>query len=199
MPRSWLSLIRRHVAPASSLRNRPPSLLSTIAQTRSGAGRGHGDPDLAHRPLRQALVAAQLLPGVPAVRRLEQPAVRAAAGQHPRDAAHLPDGGVEHAGVAGVHADVDRARVFAHEEHVLPGVAAVGRPEHAALVVRPEGVSEAPRRRRRWGPRGAPARRRSGSSRAGRRWPTSCRRRPSCRRRRPRPRFARMQLSPVPT
>ena len=142
MLRSWLSLIRRQVAPASSLRNRPPSLLSTTAQTRSGTGRGDGDADLAQRPVRQALVAADILPRVAAVSRLEQPAVRAAARQHPRDAAHLPDGGVEHAGVAGVQADVDGAGVLAHEEHALPGIAAVHRPEDAALLVRPEGVSE---------------------------------------------------------
>ena len=101
-----------------------------------------GDADAPLDALRQARVAGQLGPGVAAVDRLEDAAAGAARLQDPRPADHLPERGVEDARVGRVDAEVDGAGLGVAEQHLLPGRAAVARAEHAALLVRPEGVAE---------------------------------------------------------
>jgi hypothetical protein len=75
-----------------------------------------------------------------AVERLVKPASRSAARQLPREPPRLPHCRVENAGIAGVDREVDAAGVVVDEEHLAPGVSAVGRLEDAALRIRPEDV-----------------------------------------------------------
>jgi hypothetical protein len=84
-----------------------------------------GHADLALERLREALVQADLLPGVAAVQRTPQAAVRAAAAQFPEVAIGLPDAGVDDVGVLLVDAQVHGAGALALEEHLFPGDAAV--------------------------------------------------------------------------
>ena len=86
--------------------------------------------------------ALQLAPGDPAVGGAEQSAARAAAGEVPGLAAHLPQGGVDDLGVVRIEGDVDRAGVLVAIEHLGPALAAVSGAEHAPLAVRPEGVAD---------------------------------------------------------
>ena len=88
--------------------------------------------------LRQAWVAADIRPTVPAVRRLPQPAVRAAADQFPEVTVYLPYRSIEYAGIVHIQRQVHRPRPLAHMQDALPGGASVSRPVHAALIVRPE-------------------------------------------------------------
>ncbi len=105
-------------------------------------GRGHADPDLALDPARQPRIVGDVRPGVAPVGRLVDPAVRAPAGERPEVAVHLPGGRVEDAGVARVEGEVDRARLVAREEDLLPAAAAVPGAEDPALPVGSERVAE---------------------------------------------------------
>ena len=81
-------------------------------------------------------------PSVATVHRTPESAVRSAAGEVPEVSSHLPDGGEQHAGVVRVYCEVCRAGVLALVQDVFPVLAAVNGPEHAALEVRAEGVTE---------------------------------------------------------
>ena len=93
------------------------------------------DADLADHPRRHARVARDLFPGLAAVGRLEEAAARTAARHLILDAIRLPHRRVHHARVLAIDRDVDRAGLGVAEQHLLPGLAAVDRLEHAALVV----------------------------------------------------------------
>ena len=85
----------------------------------------------------------ELLPGVAAVGGFE----KTAAGAGPRAVfpgalARGPQHGVDGARVGGIEREVDRAGVFVFVEHLLPGVAAIGGAEDAALGVGAVGVAE---------------------------------------------------------
>ncbi|GBD16679.1 hypothetical protein HRbin26_01582 [bacterium HR26] len=108
----------------------------------AGLGRRDRDADLAQEPGRQARLAGDLLPGVTAVEGTPEPALLAAAHQRPGVALHLPDRREEDARVVAIHRDVVAAGVRALVEHLLPGLAAIGRAEDAALLVGPEGMAE---------------------------------------------------------
>src|SRR5690606_24729086 len=97
------------------------------------------DVDLADQRRREA--GLDLLPGLAAVGGLVDPAFgrRAAADDVPPLAEAAIHPGVDLAGVRHVHRDDARAGLVVDEQRLLPGLAAVGRLEDAALFVRPEG------------------------------------------------------------
>ncbi len=51
-----------------------------------------------------------------------------------RRAVHLPQAGVERVGRAGIHREIDRARLRVSEQHPIPRLAAVARAEDASLL-----------------------------------------------------------------
>ena len=53
----------------------------------------------------------------------------------------LPHAGEQDARVVGIHHEARGADVFVHEQHLLPGLAAVLRAVDAALLLRPVGVA----------------------------------------------------------
>ena len=106
-----------------------------------GIGRRDRHAQTSPETLGQTL-AGEPLPRLAAIRGFPQPASRTAALQAPRRSTRLPGGGVEHARVARIHAEIHRARAVVHEEHALPRGPAVARAEHAALVIGAEGVAE---------------------------------------------------------
>src|SRR5262249_23274863 len=106
-----------------------------------GIGRRDRDAEASPRALGQA-VPGQALPRVAAVRGLPETAARTAALEAPWRAIRLPRGGEEDPRILRIHAQIHRARAVVHEEHALPGRAAVPGAEHAALVIRPEGVAQ---------------------------------------------------------
>ena len=136
------SLTCSHVSPPSSDRYSPRFSASMIAQTRPGLA---GEAATPIRPLvafRQSLVAGDVGPGVAPVRRLVETAVRPAARELEGLPQRLPHGRVHDAGVRRVQRQVDCAGLVALVQHLLPRIAAVLRPEHPALLVRPERVPE---------------------------------------------------------
>ena len=94
------------------------------------------DADLAHEPLRQALIARDLAPGVAAVGGLVQAAARTAARHLVFDAVGLPQRGEHHVRVPAIDRDIRGAGLRVLEQHLLPRRAAVGALEDAALVAR---------------------------------------------------------------
>ncbi len=76
-----------------------------------------------------------------AVGGLVEATARTARGQHPRLADHLPERGVQHVGVGRVHRQVARAGRVVLEQHLGPGLAAVGRLVNPAFGVGPERVA----------------------------------------------------------
>ncbi len=81
----------------------------------------------------------QLLPGPPAVGRLENAAALSALQEFPRPSLHVVHRRVERVGALAVEHEVDGAGPIVEVEDLLPGLSAVGRLEHAALLVgRPE-------------------------------------------------------------
>src|SRR5690606_14656445 len=104
---------------------------------------GGCQPDLAvDALLRQARVAADVLPGVAAVEGAEDLAALAARRHVVRTAARLPGTGVEDARVRRVHRDLVNPGIFADEEDALPGLAAVGRAVQPAVRIGTEDVAE---------------------------------------------------------
>ncbi len=100
-------------------------------------GRRDRDADLAtYSFLGQSLVARDLGPGFPEIGALEEPAAGAARRHAPRLAPRLPQRGVHHGGVAGVHCEIHRAGPLVAIEHLAPCLATVGGLVHAALSVR---------------------------------------------------------------
>ena len=102
----------------------------------------HGHADSPLDAGRQAGIVRYLRPGIAAISRLVQPAIGPTAVYGPEVAPDLPDGGVEDAGVGGVHGQVDGAGILALEQDLLPRFPSVGRAEDTALLVRPEGVPQ---------------------------------------------------------
>ncbi len=105
-----------------------------------------GDPDAdAAQPLRRRREAArQRLPRRAAVGGLEQAARRPDVGVVvlPRALAGRPERRVHRLRVRRVEREIDRAGVLVFVENLLPGLSAVERAEHAALVVRTVRVAE---------------------------------------------------------
>ena len=93
-------------------------------------------------PSGQTRLARELRPRVAAVGRLEEAAARAAARHRVGQPVGLPQRGVEHLRVVAVHHEIDRAGLRVAVQHLLPGLPAVARPEHAALLVRTGHVAE---------------------------------------------------------
>ena len=98
--------------------------------------RRHRDARAADAFLRQAV--RQLLPRGAAVGRLEDAAARPVRrlirvpGRPPR----IPQAGVDDVGVRRIDHDVHRAEIVVLEQHLLPRLAAVARPEDAAIRIR---------------------------------------------------------------
>ena len=105
-------------------------------------GRGYGDAYAPNDALWQAGPAGYLVPCIAAVGGAVESAAGAAAVHGPEGAPGLPHGGVEDARVVGVHRQVGRAGVLALVQDVVPGLAAVLRPEDAPLGAGAEGVTE---------------------------------------------------------
>ena len=93
-------------------------------------GRAHRDGHLAHL-FRKAV--GHLHPRLAGVGGLVETAPRPAADDLPGQAAVLPHGRVENARIGRIHGQLGRARPLVDEEHLLPGGAAVGGLEDAAL------------------------------------------------------------------
>ena len=141
-------------APAVGVVDQLPAIAAVVRAVQPALCGLHDSPDPARlgrrdrdanpplQALRKAGVAGQRRPGVAAVRGLVQPAVGASARNRPGVAEHLPHGGVQDAGVGGVHRQVYGARLVAHEQHTLPGVAAVAGAEDAPLAVGRPGVAQ---------------------------------------------------------
>src|SRR5262249_34572590 len=120
-----------------------PALVGLDQRPHAAGARGRGGhADTAAHTLRQAGVVGDLGPCGAAVGGAEQAAAGPTADEAPGRAAHLPGGGGEHAGVVGIHRQVDGARVLAAEEHVLPALATVPGAKDAPLEVGTEGVPE---------------------------------------------------------
>ena len=101
----------------------------------SRIGAGYVHLDLAEVSGGQA--AGELGPGLSAIGALEEAAVRPAAQEPVRQADPLPEAGVEHIGVGGVHGDVAGARLAVVGQaagEARPGTAAVRGAEDAALA-----------------------------------------------------------------
>src|SRR5207302_3056724 len=99
-------------------------------------GARDGEADLAENPFRQPGVARDLGPVVAAVARLEDAAAGAAARHLPRVAVRLPQRRVDDLRVVGIENQLDRAGLVVAEQDLLPRLAAVLRPEDAALRIR---------------------------------------------------------------
>src|SRR5581483_3163678 len=69
-------------------------------------------------------------------------AARASAGHAPGEAARLPQRREQRVGIPGIEGDVNAAGVRVFVEHFLPGLAAVGGAEDAALFVGAELMAE---------------------------------------------------------
>src|SRR4029450_3872534 len=80
-------------------------------------------------------------PLAPAAPETEAPAAGPAAVAAPRVNLEGPHAGEEHARVLRIHRDVRAARVLVDEQRARPGLAAVGRAIHAALLLRSIGVA----------------------------------------------------------
>ena len=87
--------------------------------------------------------AGERIPGGAAIGGFEEAAVRAGEGAvFPGALLRLPEDGVDGLGIARVEGEIDGAGVFVLVEHLLPGLAAVGGAEDAALRVGAVGVAE---------------------------------------------------------
>ncbi len=107
-----------------------------------GIAAGDGDADLSDDAGGHAGIAGDLGPVVAAVGGFEEAAGGAAAGEAPRRAVGVPDGGVENVGVGRVEAEIDGAGAIVAKEDFGPGLAAVFRAEDAAFLVGAVGVAE---------------------------------------------------------
>ena len=103
---------------------------------------GHGNRDLAEHAVRKARAAREVGPRVAAIGGLEDPRPFATAPQAPRLAVHLPQRRVQDVRIARIQDEVDGSRALVAEEHLLPRVSPIGRPEDAALRVGTEGMAE---------------------------------------------------------
>src|SRR5690348_14939549 len=97
-----------------------------------------GDPP--EEPGRQPLLEA--LPGQPAIGRAVDPAPRSARDELPGPTHELPHPREQHARIARHHDEIGGAGRVVHEEDLLPSLAAVRRPKHAAIDVRRPDVAE---------------------------------------------------------
>ena len=100
-----------------------------------------GDADLANFLIRQT-VTGEALPRRAAIDRFEQSTAGSAALLSPRMDHELPHSREEHVWMFRIHRDVGAAGVLVHEQHFFPRFAAVFRPEHAAIGLRPVAESE---------------------------------------------------------
>ena len=89
-------------------------------------------------------MAGERPPGAPAVQRLVETTARSAGGRIdvPRRPAGLPQGGVDHVGIAGLEGHVDGPGVGVVEQRPGPGPTAIGGAEHAALRIGTVGMAE---------------------------------------------------------
>ena len=94
-----------------------------------------GEADAAEVALRQAVVLGQPLPAVAAVVGDVEPRARPAGAEEPGPAPVVPQCGEELVRVGGVHHQLGAAAALVGVEDALPGLAAVGGPEDAALGV----------------------------------------------------------------
>ena len=107
-----------------------------------GIGRRNGDPDLAEKTLRQPGPAGDVGPGIAAIRRLVEAAIRAAALQAVRGPLDMPERGVEYVGIGRIEDEVDRAGLITLVENPLPGLAAIARSIDAPLFVGPKDMAQ---------------------------------------------------------
>ena len=178
--------VPRHDAPcAAAIIGTPERSLLLRLDERVDALRIGGrdrDVDLADGRFRQAVL--ELLPRRAGVSGHVDRAAGAAALLRPRVQLDLPHAGEQHIRIVRIHRQAGTAGVRIGEERSLPGLAAVGRLEHAALRLRPRRAAERADiddvRIRGCDDDAADAAR----SAASRRSSTSSRRRSTCRRRR---------------
>src|SRR6185369_5138797 len=105
-------------------------------------GARYRDAHLAPDGLRQPRIAGQFGPRRAAVRALEETAARSSAREGVRRPEHLPERGIDDIGVLRIQRQIDRAGLLVAEEHLVPGLAAVAGPEHAAVRVRAVGITK---------------------------------------------------------
>src|SRR5580704_1314833 len=102
---------------------------------------GNGDADAPERSFWQT-VAFEFFPGCAAVGGFVKSAAGTAAIERPGSAAGLPERGEEDVRIGGIEGDVNRARFVVEIENFLPGFAAVGGSEDAAIGIGSIGVAE---------------------------------------------------------
>ncbi len=95
-----------------------------------------GDADAAEDAFGQSRISAEIGPGVAAVGGFEQAAIGAATFQIPRDAMHIPEGGVDNIRISGIENQIHRAGLYAACINLFPCFTTVGGAENAALFVR---------------------------------------------------------------
>ena len=109
-----------------------------------GVGGRDGDADASQPALREGGKAAgQRVPGGAAIGGFEKAAVGSGeCAVLPRSLLRLPEHGVDGLGIARVEGEVHGAGALVLVEYLLPGLAAIGGAEHAALGVGTVGVAE---------------------------------------------------------
>ena len=134
------SVVRHVEASGLSLHVRPDPL---------GICAGHGDRYFAqntgrrsHTTRRETRIVGQFGPGIAAIRRLEDSRTFPAAPQLPGLPVHLPERRIKDVRVVRIHDEIDRASAVVPEQNLVPGPAAVGGPEDAAVGTRAERMSE---------------------------------------------------------
>ena len=109
-----------------------------------GIGASDGDRNPAHRTRRQP-AACEALPTHAAVAGNEETAPRPAAFSSPGVDFELPHAGEENPRIVRIHGQVRAACVFVHKKRFIPGLAAVGGPEDATLLLWTVGMPECAR------------------------------------------------------
>src|SRR6478672_2308334 len=98
------------------------------------------EADAAGNAFRQTFI--QLVPGSPAINGLVDGAARPTAVESPGCASSLVSGGVKSHWTIRIHRQINHARVFVDEEHIVPGLAPVSRLVNTALFVWPPQMTE---------------------------------------------------------
>src|SRR4029077_5383547 len=104
-----------------------------------GVRAGNRDMDAPENARRQA-IAGQLAPAHASVGGTIQPTAWTTTGELPGLPSCLPQRGIDNFRVVRIEADVDGAGLLVPVKHFRPGFPAIGRAEHAALLVGTEAV-----------------------------------------------------------
>ncbi len=133
----------RHLLAPVDQRPRPTTIVGPIERRRDvlhqervhpGGGAGDGDGALSDR-VRRHPASPDLRPGVSSVAGHEDPAAGAAAGQVPRPDRELPHPRDQRLRIVGIDREIRASRLPVHGQDPLPGVAPVGGPIDAPLLL----------------------------------------------------------------